>query len=249
MDTLTQQQELFAQAYVRTLNQAAAYREAYNVGPDTAARTVMTEAHRVATHPGVAARIRELQDRAAGLAAVPSLAERIKELRAIESADANEVIGVRWINCRYCRGEDHGFQWKDEGEYARACDDRLRLKQPIPAPPSDGCLGYNPTLPPVDHCPSCFGVGERVPWVADTSKLKGGAKLLYKGAKIKGNGDIEILLHDQMAAREMLNKIQGAYVAGNAAANPAEPGAGAKAAVAAKNPEERQRAYLRLMAT
>lgn len=247
MDNLTQQQELFAQAYVRTLNQAAAYREAYDC-TNMASKTVMEEASRLAHHAGVSARIRELQDRAAGLAAVPTLVERIKELRAIESADANEIIGVRWVNCRYCRGPDHAFQWKDEGEYARACDERQRMKQPIPTPPSDDCMGFNPTLEPVDDCPNCFGVGERVPWVADTSKLKGGAKLLYKGAKIKGNGDIEILLHDQMTAREMLNKIQGAYVAGNPAQQP-EPDAGTKAAASAKTPEERQRRYLRLMAT
>lgn len=247
MDMLTQQQEAFAQAYVRTLNQAAAYREAYDC-TNMGVRTVMNEASLLAHHPGVQARIRTLQDRAAGLAAVPPLVERIKELREIESADLREITGYHWVNCRYCRGEDHAFQWKDEGEYARACDERMVLKQPIPAPPTDGCLGFNPTLDPVDGCPNCFGVGDKLPYVADTRKLSRAAARCYKGVKIKGNGDIEILLHDQMAAREMLNKIQGAYVAGNPAQQP-EAGDATKTAVAAKTPEERQRAYLRLMAS
>jgi hypothetical protein len=55
-------------------------------------------------------------------------------------------------------------------------------------------------------------------------------------------------MHDQMQARDMLNRIQGAYKDGNTGANqpPAEAVAAAKSAATT---EERQRRYLQLVAS
>lgn len=242
---LTPQQEAFARGCVELVNHSAAYRAAYNVSPDTKFTTISKEAQRLAADPEIAARIRELQDAAAQRSAVPSLAARIQELREIESANPNDIIGMRWVNCRHCRGFDHGYQWKDELEYARACDTAIALKQALPD--MAGGFGFNGTLDPVQDCPNCWGVGEQRPFVADTTKLTGGARRLYKGVKIKGNGDIEVLLHDQMQARDMLNRIMGAYKDGMPASAGADAAEVAKARSAA-TPEERQRAYLRLVA-
>jgi len=248
MAHLTPQQEAFAKAVVELGNQSAAYRKAYNVSPDAKWTTVSSEASKLAAHPEVAARIRQLQDEAAALSAIPSLTARIKELREIESANPNDIISLRWVNCRHCRGIDHRYQWKDELEYARTCDE-WRLQKRNGLPDMSGGFGYNGTLDPVPECPNCWGIGERVPFIADTTKLKGGAARLYKGVKIKGNGDIELLLHDQMHARDMLNRIQGAYKDGAAAANPQGSGADVSHAKAASTPEERHRRYLQLMAS
>lgn len=240
---LTPSQEAFAQACVRLTNQQAAYRVAYDVGPNTKWTTVSSEASRLAALPHVAKRIRELQNDAAQATCIPTAAQRITELREIESANPNDIIGMRWINCRYCRGDAHGYQWRDDMEYAQACDAALKAKERLPD--CSGGIGYNGTLDPVKECPRCWGVGEQRPIVADTTKLTGGAARLYKGVKIKGNGDIEVLLHDQLKARDMLNRIQGIYK-DNTAGQPAQPTTASQVA-AAKTPEERQRAYLRLV--
>lgn len=244
MSNLTHKQEAFAQGCVELVNQQAAYRRAYDVAPNAKWTWVAVEASKLANQPEIAARIRELQDEAAQRSAIPSLATRIQELREMESANPNEIIAYRWVNCRHCRGEDHGYQWRDEREYAQACD---RLRGNPTLPDIAGGFGFVGILDPLPECPVCWGVGDKVPWVADTTKLTGGARRLYKGLKIKGNGDIEILLHDQMQARDMLNRIMGAYKDG--ANNLPQPHTSAAAAAAvAKTPEERQRNYLRLVA-
>jgi hypothetical protein len=243
--SLTPQQERFAQGCVELVNQSAAYRQAYNVGPDTNFRTISVEASRLAADPEIAARIRELQDAAAMRSGVPSLATRIQELRAMETANPNDIIGMRWVNCRRCRGEGHQHQWKDEREWAMAMDEALKAHQKT-LPDAGGGFGFHPYLDPVADCPGCYGVGEQRPWIADTSKLTGGARLLYKAIKVKGNGDIEILLHDQMQARDMLNRIMGAYKDGVNNIPQAPPSAAAVAQTQ-KTPEERQRSYLRMV--
>jgi len=246
---LTPQQEAFAQAVVRLTNQQAAYRAAYDVGPSTKWTTVSSEASKLAALPHVAARIRQLQDEAAARTAIPTAAQRIQELREIESADPNQIIGMRWVNCRHCRGEGHAYQWRDEMEYAQAYDAHVKDKSKKDELPPDcsGGFGFNGTLDPVKDCPRCWGIGEQRPMVADTTKLTGPAARLYKGVKIKGNGDIEVLLHDQLKARDMLNRIQGIYKDNTAAMPPAASTADQVAQ--AKTPEDRQRAYLRLVSS
>jgi phage terminase small subunit len=242
---LTPKQELFARLCVELVNQSAAYRRAYNVSPDAKWTTVSVEASRLAADPEVAARIRSLQDEAAARSAVPTLAARIQELREIESANPNDIIGMRWVNCRHCRGFDHGYQFVDEIEYAKAVDTAIALKQAHPS--MEGGFGFNATLDPVPDCPRCWGIGEQRPFVADTTKLTGAARRLYKGIKIKGNGDVEVLLHDQMHARDMLNRIMGAYKDGAAQGALTPPSSGAAEVKAADTAEERQRRYLRLV--
>jgi phage terminase small subunit len=245
MSHLTPQQEAFAQAVVELGNQSAAYRKAYDVGATAKWHTVHTEASRLAAAPDVAARIRELQDMAAAAVALPTAAQRIAEMRIIEQANPDEIIGIRWVNCRHCRGEGHGYQWRDDMEYAAACDEAM-AKHVKTLPKMDGGFGFNGTLEPVNECPVCWGVGEQRPFVADTSKLSKGARRLYRGAKIKADGSVEILLADQSKYTDMLNRIQGIYK-DNTAGQPAQANTAMQVA-AAKTPEERQRTYLRLVA-
>lgn len=243
---LTQQQELFAQACVELCNQSAAYRRAYDVGTNTKWTTVSSEASKLAADPEVAARIRVLQDAAAAAVALPTAAERIAEMREVERANPDEIIGIRWVNCRYCRGEGHKFQWRDDMEYGVACDASLAAGAKAKWPTCEGGFGYNGTLEPVADCPVCWGVGEQRPFVADTSKLSRGAARLYRGAKIKADGSVEILLADKSKYTDMLNRIQGIYKDSTAAQPPVKSDT-AGAIAAAKTPEERQRTYLRLV--
>lgn len=242
-DVLTSQQETFAQGCVELCNQSAAYRRAYDVGSDTKWTTIASNASALANLPHVAKRIRELQDLAAARTAIPTAAQRIAEIREIESANPDEIIGIRWVNCRHCRGEDHAFQWRDEAEYAQACDAARTAGKAFPD--CSGGWGFHALKEPVSDCPRCFGVGEQRPFVADTSKLTKGAKRLYRGVKIKADGSMEILLADQTKYTDMLNRIQGIYK-DPTAANPPQSSTAAQVS-AAKTPEERQRAYLRMV--
>lgn len=243
---LTPQQEKFAQAVVRLTNQSAAYRFAYNVGGDTKFTTISENASRLCADPEVGARIQELRDLAAAAVTLPTAAQRIAEMREIEQADPNEIIGIRWVNCRHCRGEGHKYQWRDDMEYATACDAGMGAMRTGKLPSMAGGFGYNGTLEPVSDCPVCWGVGEQRPFVADTRNLSPGAKRLYRGAKIKADGSVEILLADKTKYTDMLNRIQGIYK-DSSASMPAQPVNNAANVSAAKTPEERARTYLRVV--
>lgn len=242
---LTPQQELFAQGCVELCNQSAAYRAAYDVGVNTKWTTVSSDASKLAALPDVAARIRELQDVAAARTAIPTAAQRIQEMREVEQANPDEIIGIRWVNCRHCRGVDHSFQWRDDVEYAAACDEAMRPGGNLKLPSMDGGFGYVGTMEPIPDCPRCWGVGEQRPFVADTSKLSRGAARLYRGAKIKADGSVEILLADKSKYTDMLNRIQGIYK-DNTLMQPPQANTATQAA-AAKTPEERRQTYLRLV--
>jgi len=61
---LTPKQEAFARFYVETGNASEAYRQAYDVGETTKAKTVWEAASRVLADGKVAARVMKLQDQA-----------------------------------------------------------------------------------------------------------------------------------------------------------------------------------------
>ncbi len=244
--TLTPQQEAFAQAVVELDNQSAAYRKAYDVGPTAKWTTVASNASDLAALPHVAARIKELRALAAERVALPTAQVRIAEQRELENADPGEIIGVRWVNCRHCHGVNHAYQWIDDMEYAAACDAARRDKKPMPD--CFGGFGFHGLLDPVATCTRCWGVGEQRPYLADTTKLSRAAKRLYRGVKIKADGSMEVLLRDQDKATDMLNRIQGIYK-DPTAGQPAQPSTTAAQVSAAKTPEEKQRAYLRLVST
>ena len=207
---LTQRRERFAQLVAELGNQSEAYRRAFDVGPtDMLPVTVRQAACRLAAEPAVAARIRELLDTAVAQATI-NTAARLQWLHDIETADPNEVIAVVLRNCRWCRGVRHKYQYRDEGEYLLDCAKALDEGR-APEHDDSGGYGFNGALEPVSECPECHGDGIKVPVIADTTKLTGKARKLYKGARVKPDGSIEILLHDQLEASDQLNRILGLY--------------------------------------
>lgn len=82
------------------------------------------------------------------------------------------------------------------------------------APPGE--LGERPPLPnpakPRHDCKSCNGQGYQRVVMTPTDELSPEGRALFKGASQNDKGVIEIEMHDQMAAAEMLNKLQSAYV-------------------------------------
>lgn len=209
-DTLTAKQEAFAMYYTEYRNATTAYRMAYDVGRDTKPTTVHRSATLLLAHPDVAARIEELRALAES-GTIMRARELLGDLLDIATADPNEIIAHRTVNCRHCRGVGYAYQWQDAEWSIQAA---IALDAEQPPPRDDGGFGYDPTLPPVATCPHCYGSGIRVADVANTNELTGKARKLYKGIEMKADGSIKVLMHDQADARKELAKIFGIYADG-----------------------------------
>ncbi|EKU56561.1 terminase small subunit [Acinetobacter sp. WC-323] len=120
----------------------------------------------------------------------------LNRLWEMATADPNELIKYVRVNCRYCWGEDHYYQWT-KGEYHNACY-AARVNQK-PNPDCDGGFDFDKTKEPNPDCPECKGQGNGYVTVADTSRVSDQAKLLYAGIKETQHG-IEIKMNDQVAA-------------------------------------------------
>lgn len=139
----------------------------------------------------------------------------------LATADPNDLVQYRRINCRHCFGEGHAYQWIDGAEYEEACAQaernergrRIRDPNGDPLlPPSDaGGYGYERTLDPNPSCPKCHGEGISEAFVADTRNLRGPAKLLYAGVKVTKDG-VEVKMHDQLKALDNVAKHLGMFI-------------------------------------
>ena len=232
-------------------NQAYAYRQAFNVAPTTKAETVWRAACGLAQNSKVAARIAELRADA-NLRTVTSVEEMLRWYYDVATADPNEIVCRVQLNCRHCHGDGFGYQWRDAKEYAEACDAVLQKNATLPArytgprealPNCDGGFGFVGNAEPNPLCPWCFGQGVGETRIADTTKLTGKARRLYKGIKETRNG-VEVLLHDQKAAADSIVSILGGFKAWQPAAPPAPPGAGH---INTTDPAEAAKAYLSLV--
>jgi hypothetical protein len=207
--TLTAKQEAFAQAWAKTGNKAAAYRLAYTVHDRTLPNTVWANASRMAALPKIEARYKELVEQAA-LETVISIREALQWQLDIATANPNELTRVVLRNCRYCRGVDHGYQWKSPAEFqdaeVKALDEEAKS-----LPSEEGGYGFDGALEPVATCTACFGCGIPQTIVSDTTKLTGKALRLYAGVEEDRFGAIKIKTHDQDAAWERVLRMLGAF--------------------------------------
>lgn len=134
----------------------------------------------------------------------------------IATADPNELSRVEARCCRYCHGEGFGYQWR-EAEFEKAVDgaekgyrlDAKGKRITVELPDWQGGMGFNSTLDPHPDCPRCHGQGVKVTIVTDTRDLSEAGRALYKGAKVDRNGNIEVLMHDQQAARVFYAQLCG----------------------------------------
>lgn len=120
----------------------------------------------------------------------------LNRLWEMAQADPNELQRFIRVNCRYCWGIDHEYQWT-KGEYQTATLQAQKLE--MPPPTCIGGLGFDKIKAPNADCPECRGLGVGYTYIADTTQVSAQAKLIYAGVKETQHG-IEIKMHDQFGA-------------------------------------------------
>lgn len=243
--------ESFAQAVVRLGVAASAYREVFDPERSLPNTTAWERASKLNARPDVSRRVHEL--RAAALATSQiSVQVLIADLQDIVNADPNDLCRSVVSACRYCHGIGHAYQWIDTDEYVAKCDEvqgdndarreasKTGRTKDVPLPTCDGGFGYDPRRDPAPMCPQCMGAGFLRVVIPDTTQLSPRALKLYKGIRVKGDGSVEVLMHDQIAARDQLHRLLGAYKDTLAVNTPAAPETG-------KSPGDVHRSYLTMI--
>lgn len=192
---LTRRQENYARCVASGMSYAEAFRQAGCVASTSG--SMSRQIGELNCTPKVSARITELRARA-DVEVVSTIAERMAWLRLIVQADPRELSRVVTAPCDIC--------WTDK-DLANAY-----TAYGAPCPLNE----ERPTLPdstkPRHDCQHCRGDGVSRVVLTPTDELSPAARALYKGAKQNDKGVIELQTHDQVAAAEMLNKLQSAYV-------------------------------------
>lgn len=206
----------FAEHWLVHRNATQAYRHAFSA--DCSYDTARVMGHKVFHRPHVQAEIAALQEASRNNSpAVANVAWLLRRFVDIATADPRELIGLKVGACRYCYGEEHGYQWR-EREYLEALDKAERdwkaappsMRDQVRYPDVAGGFGFNATHPPVGDCPECHGEGVERFVPRDTDRLSDQALLLYGGVKAKRDG-YEIIIADREKALEMAGRIMGAF--------------------------------------
>lgn len=198
---LTDMKERFAEEYLVDLNATqSAIRAGYS--PKTAA----VKGSQLLADPKVAEKIRELKKERSDRVKIDQ-DDVLQMWVNIATADYNEISQIRRVNCRYCWGEDHYYQWTPR-EYERACE--VAIKQCEPEPENIGGLEFQHDKEPNTECPECRGMGIEHLVVADTTKLSHQGKFIFQGVKETKYG-IEVNTIDRMKAIDNIAKHLGMF--------------------------------------
>lgn len=211
---LTAKQQLFVKEYLVDLNATqAAIRAGYS------AKTAEAIGHENLRKPKIAEAIEAARNKRAERTEITADMV-LQRWWDIATADPNDLIHLRRLNCRYCHGFDHEYQWKDAAEYQRAVQAAIELakaesikkgEEVHPRIPSDaGGYGFDSMADPAHDCPECHGEGNSDLFMADTRKLSPKARLLYAGIKQTQAG-IEIKMQDQGKALENVARHLGMF--------------------------------------
>jgi phage terminase small subunit len=219
-DGVTARERVFARWYVDTRNPLVAYRQAYEVAANAYSGAVYAEACEVLNRPAVRKLVLRLADERSVETTVKAVSI-LQDLIDIYEADPSELVRLEHWNCRHCHGVDHEYQWRDAEELARAFDRWQQQQAPgyrpakgelrLARPSAKGGFGFTVKGEPDPACPHCFGEGVERVLAADTTKLSPKARKLLKSVEQKADGSIKFHVHDQMAARDMVVKMIGAY--------------------------------------
>jgi len=146
--------------------------------------------------------------RAAAIAAGVTAAAVVAELYDIATADPTEHCRTVVDCCRYCHGIEHRYQYTP-GEYRRALD--KALSEGKGAPDMEGGLSFDPRKEPHPDCPECAGRGTVMVIHTPSRKVSPAARRLLASVKQNKDGSVELKLHDQLKALELLGRYAGAF--------------------------------------
>lgn len=197
---LSEQQMIFAQHVVEGKTRVEAYRLAGYAGTGNAAYVTASQLLR---NPKVSRYVHHLRNERQKRYAA-ELDDVIGQLTAIINADPNEISQYRRVNCRYCWGRNHKYQWRDIAEQLSA--ERKAESDGAAPPETSGGIGFVDNADPNPECPRCNGEGVGEPFFADTRDLEGDARYLLQGVKL-GKFGIEILTADKDSARKELARL------------------------------------------
>lgn len=197
---LSDQQMIFAQHVVEGKTRVEAYRVAGYTGTGNAAYVTASQLLR---NPKVSRYVHHLRNERQRRYAA-ELDDVIGQLTAIINADPNEIAQYRRVNCRYCWGVEHKYQWRDIAEQLAA--ERKAESDGAHPPDTSGGIGFVDNGDPNPECPRCNGEGVGEPFFADTRDLEGDARYLLQGVKL-GKFGIEILTADKDSARKELARL------------------------------------------
>lgn len=169
--------------------------------------TASSQAFDLLRKPEIGEAIRERYDEIATAASI-TVEAILKQWWMIATADPNDLMQLQRVNCRYCWGFDHNYQWTRE-EYSRAAD--IAATKGKEVPDGMGGFGFIMTREANPKCPECGGDGAEHLHFADTRKLKGTAKRLYAGVQKTKDG-LKILTRDQDGALLNLARYMGMLV-------------------------------------
>lgn len=126
----------------------------------------------------------------------------------IASADPNELVELRRVNCRYCNGDGHGYQWR-ESEFVKAVKVAERKGEALPD--YAGGFGFEANAEPVPGCPECSGEGLPQVMLKDTRDLSPSGKALLAGVKQSSQG-VEVKMHSQLDALTKIGQHLGMFI-------------------------------------
>ncbi|MHA1067137.1 terminase small subunit [Enterobacter ludwigii] len=170
---LSGQQRKFAEA----VSEGKSFIEAYSIADyKSEGKSAYVIASQLRRNPKVARAIRWLRDSRQKRLALTAL-EIIHQLSSIASVDANAFSQIRRVNCRYCWGDDHRYQWRNIEEQLQA--ERRADADNKPPPDVSGGVGFVSVTIPNDECPRCHGEGVMETFYADTMRLDGPERRAY----------------------------------------------------------------------
>lgn len=196
---LSERQATFAEYVAQGKTRVESYRLA---GYQGEGNTAYTNASRMLRNAKVSRYVRHLRDKLQQRHAA-TIDDLIHQLTAIVNADPNELAQYRRVNCRFCWGENHFYQWRDINEFDKAA---AKAAADGKAEPEYGGLGFVDNGDPNPDCPKCQGEGRGQVYIPDTRDLDGNARWLYAGVKESKFG-IEVLTQNQESARRELARL------------------------------------------
>lgn len=209
--------EQFARAFADTQSWSAAYRQTFDVA-GMKQRTLLNRAYEFAQRHDVRQVISTLLEDARR-ASIINVTELLNHLANIARANPAQLTWVTVHSCRHCHGAGGAYQWRDYDEWAIAAavafDGAVKHDASTAPgtrlPTDEGGYGYTMHRSPNPDCETCAGAGVRVTHVQDRDQMGVRELALFKGVKQKADGSIEVLMHDQLKAAEMVGRILGAF--------------------------------------